>query len=378
MKPSQTPVETTVVGEGRYVPVNALLLDGKNPRFPVDADASNQELIAIQLANRYDALEIARSIVKSGFHAAEPPAVLDNKDETFTVLEGNRRVTALKGLLDPELSSRFADKSQWDAVVAEGISGGRVPDAIPVIVYEDRNTAVPLLIGRHIKGPKKWEPLQQDRYIHDLVNEGYTFQETSELMYATVGEVKAAYRNYRLITEDAPRLGLHVSEQKAKYSVLGIVWDNNALRKHARVAEKGEVKVGESSIAPGVSDTEAKQGLGEVLRWVLGDAQNEPILADSRQVVKLAQVVSSETGLAALRAGKPLKEALQQVSEEGAAPAESALRQLTTSVNALRMATAKFELLDEEEKAVLTPVIADLSEALDLAREAIGAPGKLD
>ena len=360
------------------MPVNALLLDGKNPRFPVDADASNQELIAIQLANRYDALEIARSIVKSGFHAAEPPAVLDNKDETFTVLEGNRRVTALKGLLDPELSSRFADKSQWDAVVAEGISGGRVPDAIPVIVYEDRNTAVPLLIGRHIKGPKKWEPLQQDRYIHDLVNEGYTFQETSELMYATVGEVKAAYRNYRLITEDAPRLGLHVSEQKAKYSVLGIVWDNNALRKHARVAEKGEVKVGESSIAPGVSDTEAKQGLGEVLRWVLGDAQNEPILADSRQVVKLAQVVSSETGLAALRAGKPLKEALQQVSEEGAAPAESALRQLTTSVNALRMATAKFELLDEEEKAVLTPVIADLSEALDLAREAIGAPGKLD
>lgn len=360
-----------VVGEGRYVPVRDLVLDDKNPRFPVDADAADQMQIAVQLANKYDALEIARSIARNGFHAAEPPAVVDNLDGTFTVLEGNRRVTALKGLLDPALSARFADTAQWEAVIAEGLDSGRVPTSIPVIVYGDRAAATALLISRHIRGPKKWEPLQQDRYIHDLVSQGYTFHQTAEMMYATVGEVKAAYRNYRLITVDAPRLGLQVSEEKAKYSVLGIVWDNNALRKHARVAEKGEVKVGESSISPGVADEEARLGLSEVLRWVIGTHEAKPILEDSRQVVKLAQVVSSETGLSALRAGKSLKEALQQVAEEGAAPGESALRMLTVSVNSLRQATSKFELLDEEEKAVILPVIEDLEESMHQAREAL-------
>jgi hypothetical protein len=366
------------VGEGRYVPVKDLVLDGQNPRFPIDADTSDQEQIAVQLANRYDALEIARSIARNGFHAAEPPAVLDNRDGTFTVLEGNRRVTALKGLLDHQLSQKFADKTQWSAAVAEGTRGGRVPTSIPVIVYEDRAEATALLVGRHIKGPKKWEPLQQHRYIHDLVNQGYSFQQTANLMDATVGEVKAAYRNYRLIAVDVPRLGLQVAEEKAKYSVLGIVWDNNALRKHAHVAEKSEVKVGESSIAPGVLDADARQGLGEVLLWVVGDDQTAPVLEDSRQVVKLAQVVSSDVGLAALRSGKSLKEALQQVSEEGAAPAESALRMLTASVNSLNRATTQLELLDEREKAVMKPVLAQLAVELSRAQEALELPADQD
>lgn len=364
----------SVVGEGRYVSVDDLLLDGRNPRFPVESETSDQQQIALQLANKYDALEIARSIAQSGFHAAEPPAVLDNRDGTFTVLEGNRRVTALKGLLDPGLSSRFADHAQWASVAAEGQRSGLVPRVIPVIVYEDRVAATPLLIGRHIKGPKKWEPLQRDRYIHDLVKQGYSFRQTAEMMYASTGEIKAAYRNYRLLTEDVPRLGLHVSEEKAKYSVLGIIWENNALRRYARVAEKSEVTVDGSSIASGVSDDEARESLSEVLLWVLGDQHTKPVLEDSRQVVKLAQVVSSDTGLSALREGKSLKEALQQVSEEGAAPAESALRMLTASVNALRQATAKFELLDKPEKLMLEPLIVDLEQAIRDAREALAEP----
>lgn len=370
------PGESIVVGEGMYVAVSDLRLDGKNPRFRVDADDSDQVQVAVQLANKYDALEVARSIARNGFHAAEPPAVLDNGDGTFTVLEGNRRVTALKGLLDPELSGQFADKDQWSVVVAEAAQTGLVPESIPVVVYADRESARPLLIGRHITGPKKWEPMQQDRYIHDLVNGGNSFQETAALMDKTVSEVKTAYRNYRLVTVDVPRLGLTIPTDKAKYTVLGNVWVNRALRQHGCVADTGDIRVGESSLAPGTEDADAKKALGEVLLWVLGTDKTPAVLEDSRQIVKLAQVVSSETGIKALRSGKSLKEALQQVSEEGAAPIDSARRMLTASVNSLRNAAAQLDLLDDDEKAQVAPLLAQLGEALGQALEAIEEPAE--
>jgi hypothetical protein len=376
---SPTPSYTeSIVGEGRYVAVSDLLLDGKNPRFPVDVDSTDQVRVATTLADTYDALGVAKSIAQEGFFAAEPPAVLDNKDGTFTVLEGNRRVTALKGLLDPGLSSGFADKQEWEAVVEEGRRGGLVPTAIPVIIYGSRSDADGLLINRHIKGPKKWEPFQQDRYVYDLVEQGKTFPEAAEMLYTTVGEVKASYRNYRLVAKDAPGLGIAISDDKAKYSVLSLVWNTNALRKHAHVAEKSEVRAGQSSIAPGSSDEEAKSGLAEVLLWVLGDRGNKvaPVLTDSRQVVKLGQVVSSEVGLEALRAGKPLKDALQRVSEEGAAPVDGARRMLIAATNSILNAKPLLEKLDEDEKATIVPLLSSLADALTSAQAALGSGGE--
>ncbi len=363
-----------VVGVGHYAAVAELRLDARNPRFPVDVDSTDQRAIAIAIANKYDALEIARNIAREGFHAAEPPAVIRNEDGSFTVLEGNRRVTALMGLADPTLRAEFADTTQWQAAAVLGNDEGRIASTIPVIVYESRAAAAPLLGARHIRGPKKWEPMQQDRYVCDLVAGGATFADSADICGITLGDVKKAYRNYRLISINAPTLKLDTSRAAGKYSVLELVWDNKALREHAKVAAISDVVPSGSSIAAGVDDEAAKASLGEVLKWVLGDSATPPVLSESRKVLKLGQVVATGVGLEALRNGHTLDEALQLVADEGAAPLDAATRMLTSAGNSLRRAVAQIELLEPEEKAGLTDLVSAIEESLRAANAGLATP----
>lgn len=352
-----------LVGTGSYEEVSSLQLDAQNPRFPVDAPPGNQAAVAKQIADRYEALDIARKIATEGFHVAEPPAVVV-EDGKYVVVEGNRRVTALKALLDPELRKTFADAEEWEEVAKAGRDADRVPHTIPVIIYPDRNSAKPLLGQRHIRGQLKWEPLQQARFIEGLIADGNSFEAVAQMTNLRVGEVRSMYRNYRLITVDARRLGIVTKDIEKKFTVLGNVLDNKTLREHAGVIADSEVRAGKSSLAA-ADDAEARPPLAELLKWVLGDSSTPAVLPDSRKVVKLGQVVAVKVGLAALRAGKSLDDALQDIADEGSTPLESATRMLTVATNTMTRAKTQVQLLSPAEKDAVAELVAKFEAAFE-------------
>jgi len=370
--------ETTVgiVGEGRYVDVSDLRLDACNPRFPINAKSGRQEDIAVQMASVHDAYEIAKKIAIEGYHAAEPPAVIEDKDGTYIVVEGNRRLTALLGLSNKSLREKFPDSKKWQEAAERGAVNNKIPEVIPVVIYPSREAAAPLLGSRHIQGPKKWEPKEQDRYIVDLVSSGKNFEEAAEICGITINATKKAYRNYLIISEVATRLGIDVTRVPTKYSVLGLAWDNNVLRQHANVISVADVQVGVSPIRVGLSDTKAKTDLSEILVWVLGTNKKDPVLKESRQIHKLGQAASNSTGLLALRNGDSLELALQKVSDEGAAPFDSATRMLTTATNALTRASAQIDLLETAEKTSMLPKLLEIKNVLVGITESINTPNE--
>ncbi|VEB87749.1 Uncharacterised protein [Citrobacter koseri] len=88
--------------------ISNLLLDLDNPRFPRIVE-SQREAINLMLEIQSDKIEsLSRDIVEHGLDPSERLIVFKgdvSDDETsFIVAEGNRRITALKLLNEPELS----------------------------------------------------------------------------------------------------------------------------------------------------------------------------------------------------------------------------------------------------------------------------------
>jgi hypothetical protein len=92
-------------GRIRSIPIANLLIDLQNPRY--DPRTNQREAIAT-IANDQGAIlaNLAEDIVEKGLNPSELPIVTPSDDARyFVVLEGNRRIAALKLLLSPSLAS---------------------------------------------------------------------------------------------------------------------------------------------------------------------------------------------------------------------------------------------------------------------------------
>ena len=81
------------------VDVDDLRLDLDNYRIPTRRD--DEEAALKYLFASEDVLGAARMIVRDGYFDNEVPVVVADDPGGYVVLEGNRRVSALKALLDP-------------------------------------------------------------------------------------------------------------------------------------------------------------------------------------------------------------------------------------------------------------------------------------
>ena len=82
-----------------------LLIDEINPRLaePNVGQRQAQRALAHELQRKVQA--IAADIVKFGLNPLELPVVMASEDGRYIVLEGNRRLGALKALENPEWGS---------------------------------------------------------------------------------------------------------------------------------------------------------------------------------------------------------------------------------------------------------------------------------
>ncbi len=90
----------------KQIPLTLLKLDQENVRFGGDIAQNQREAIELMMADPDDAkkiLKLAEHIATHGLDPTELQLVYPEKDGTYTVLEGNRRLTALKLLVKPDL-----------------------------------------------------------------------------------------------------------------------------------------------------------------------------------------------------------------------------------------------------------------------------------
>jgi len=166
------------------VDIDGLLLDLENYRIPTrreDEAGALKYLFASE-----DVLGAARLIIRDGYFDNEVPIVIaatpDADGPPFVVLEGNRRVSALKALRDPALVP--GHESELRALLKRyAVEAQNLPERIRVIVAPDRATAAPHVARLHTGiSKRRWSRDQQATFYYSLVDE-----------HTTVDDVKAQY-----------------------------------------------------------------------------------------------------------------------------------------------------------------------------------------
>lgn len=145
--------KTVGIGKTGLVDSNQLRFDTGNPRFTPDKRPADNtdEAIVVELAKSADLSELVQSIGNNGYFNIEPLVVVV-RDNRLVVLEGNRRLAALKVLNDSGLAERanLTTPDFGDDVL-------KSMEKILVYRVEKEEDARNLIGYKHINGPQSWD-----------------------------------------------------------------------------------------------------------------------------------------------------------------------------------------------------------------------------
>lgn len=319
-------LENGVVGSIQYLDISSLLLDIDNPRFELEPHEKSQAALGTKLIMGYDVQTLAESIARNGYFANDPLVAVKSNDEPgkFVVVEGNRRLTALKALCDPAFRSELYDPLIWEKL-SKSSSLGENPK-IPVSVISDRSKINPILGFRHISGIHGWQPLAQARFIARMVDEdNLDFEQTAESVGKKINDVANMYRN-QAIVKQASGLGFAVARMESSFSLLTLSMGAPALREFVNAPLGVKIEIGQNPIPEN-----KKNELVELLGWIFGDEEHEPVISDSREISHLGKVVQNPLGLKILRDTRSLREALDAIREAGLDPLARLMLRLKTA-----------------------------------------------
>lgn len=155
--------------------VITLKLDPENIRL--DIKSNGQDAIINDLFINEDALQIVKSIVEGGFYPDELPVVVKVARDAF-VVEGNRRVAALKAIINPDIVPYYSEKIKKLIQV----NNFKPIQNIEVKKAPSKDEALGLLAMKHTKNMRRpWKPLRQAYFYYAQIQAGKTIEELIKL-----------------------------------------------------------------------------------------------------------------------------------------------------------------------------------------------------
>lgn len=149
--------------EYKKINLSELKLDSGNPRLPKSMHGKPVKDILAYMLLDASLIELMLAIGENDFFPGEQLLVVKEADEKYKVIEGNRRLSALMLLSNPELADVQVTKIQ--KVIEECKFK---PTEIPCLVFETESEIHNYLGYRHITGIKEWRLLEKARYLHGL------------------------------------------------------------------------------------------------------------------------------------------------------------------------------------------------------------------
>ena len=251
--------------------------------------------------------EIALSIAANGYYEDEPLLVIPTPLTTritppFVVVEGNRRLAAIKLLLDPGLRDRTnaSGLSNIDQSRKEQLQ------TIPVSLHATREDLWTHIGFRHINGIKPWDGLGKSRYIAQIRE---TYNVSLDHIAERIGDrhatVQRLYRGFRVVRQAGADADFQMDDTYGGRFYFSHLYTALAQREYQDFL----------GINPGDDDsrqpipTDCLPQLKELLLWLFGSKRlaKPPLVARQYpDLNNLREVISFPQSLAAIRNGYPL------------------------------------------------------------------------
>ena len=284
------------------VELSNLQLDLFNPRLPKSKQGKDESVVVEYLLLEAATLELMESIGENDFFIGEMLLVIPNEKEPnrYIVIEGNRRLTAVMLLNNPELAK------VKKAAIKEVVDSAKYkPSQLPCLVFNDRNEIQRYIGFVHITGKKSWRMLEKARYLYDLsCSEKFNdlsfivaCKEIARVIGSRSPYVRKMLTSYQLycIVEDEKFYqidGLSDSTFFLNYFSDGLQKEN--IRKYMGVDLDSEEPLNNLN----------KDNLKELVIWWFKKSEGvSRVIGDSNGMKKLNEVLGNEMALAAFKKG---------------------------------------------------------------------------
>jgi hypothetical protein len=342
--------------------VERLRFDAENPRLPLGVNGADDVAVLSWMLGDAGLLEILASMGAQGFFPGDPLLVCPWPDDPsaatvtrpedggeWTVVEGNRRLAALRLFRSPDSAPRRR-RAVANVVDQAAFSP---PSSVPVVAFPKRDSILIYLGFRHITGVKDWDPLEKARYLTQLRDRARAAGTPSDNRTLArfigskgpyVGRLLAAYAAMLLLIEsDVLR---ETDEDDVPFSLLALSLNYTNL-----ISWLGLENADDADLA-GLKPERLMQ-LGTWLYQEREDGQTA--LEESRNMRLLAKVVTNEEAITALEEGRSIRDAALLAEPEDAVFAE-ALHQAAGRMEIASAHASRVSAPSEESKTHLVSI----------------------
>jgi ParB-like chromosome segregation protein Spo0J len=310
-------------GQPRFIeiddPINRLLLDPDNPRLPERLRGADEvEVINWMLADA-TLLDLMASIAENGFFPGEPIIALQEQGNRFVVIEGNRRLSAIKLLNRPHIANVSPKTVESLAAVAQ--ERNNIPRSVWVFVCQNREEVQNYLGFRHVTGVKQWPVIAKARYLNSLYQQKRRDGNTAGIYRELAKEIgsKATYVKRLLTGYEAYELIKRrkiLSREATDEESFDLSLISDALTQYGAIAAYIGI---DKEVAEPLADLNLDR-FAEVTEWLYERLPNgRTRVGESRNLRLLNKIIQNDDALAGFKEGtRTLQEAaeLTDVADE--------------------------------------------------------------
>jgi hypothetical protein len=284
--------------------VSLLKFDTENPRFAGRTFANENEIIQC-LYDEMDVDEVIRSILSSGYLNFEP-LIVKKEGTNFIVLEGNRRLAALRLINDAALCKKLK-------IALPTIPHAKaVPAKVRVWEVDNRNEARAFIGFKHINGPFRWDAYAKAQYAAKWLQDGADIDVISRTLGDTHNTVRRLVNGYFAL-DQAKAAGFDQTKTTNKrfaFSHLYTALTRGGYRDYLGLPEEDVSKPPKREPIP----KENLKELSTVMTWLYGQGDSKALIqSQNPDLNKLNEVLSHKEAKKMLLAKHDLNAAYERV-----------------------------------------------------------------
>lgn len=286
---------------------DALSFDYQNPRlveFSIKDSTPEEEILNV-LWSEMAVDEIVQSILSNGYFQNET-LIAVSEGEKIIVIEGNRRLAAVKAILHPEEVKGMA--KYLDKIDADVLAGLK---ELPVIIRKERKDAWGYIGFKHVNGPAKWGSFSKAQYIATVHNEyGVALNDISKQIGDNNQTVLKLYQGLMVIEQAESRTDFKRDDIQAKrlyFSHLYTGLQSQGFQKYLGLTSQPKD-------TPSPVPEDKIDNLERVMFWLFGSKRKgiEPIVTHQNpDLGYLSSILKSDSATRTLEARNDLEEAYE-------------------------------------------------------------------
>ena len=285
------------------LPPNRLYYDSENPRLTeldITDELSGPEMTRV-LWRDMAVKEVLMSITANGYFRHEPLLAIEKGADTYTVIEGNRRLAAVKLIVNPSLARELGVEVPKMKAVHK-----RTLQEIPTVLTT-RETVWQYIGFKHVNGSRPWSADAKAEYIARVHNQfNVELPEIAKEIGDSHSTVTRLYRGL-MVQKQATNFGVYDLQdrwhKKLYFSHLYTGLGYSGIRQFLGLRENMRYK-----LSPVPKDH--KRQLGDLMMWLYGSKSKNrrPLIRSQNPDLRLLdEALQTDRGRASLEAGLPIE-----------------------------------------------------------------------